>query len=179
MGKDALWRKRKNNLPMPLAILIAVVVTGVCLWGFLTSDLEHIEDTNGADNYALTTITDENIINMDMGSLGGPKKSTSVLTGDAIEFSGDKFTGVAEILYDNFIGTSDFDLSLTNFEITGGNFRMVIVHDDKIVAELTPDMFVDYRLEDVTGTVSLRIAGESASFKFYISELDYDFHSHP
>lgn len=159
-------------------VVLAVSVLVICGWSFLTSDLEHIEDTNGEDNFALTTITDENIINMDIGALGGPNKSVGILTGDSIEFSADKYTGVTEILYDNFIGPSDFDLSLTNFGITGGNFRMVIVHDGEIVAELEPDMFVDYRLEDVTGTVSLRIAGESASFSFCISRFDYDMHSH-
>ena len=36
----------------------------------MLSDLEHIEDTNDAENYSLTTITDENIINQDMGNMG-------------------------------------------------------------------------------------------------------------
>lgn len=170
--------KKNNQLSTPLAILIAVVVIGVCLWAFLTNDLKHIEDTNGADNYALTTITDEHIIGMDIGAMG-LTKSKDILSGNAFEFHSDKFTGVEEILYDNFIGKSDFVLDLNNFHVTGGNFRMVIVHNDKIVAELTPDLFVEYRLEDITGTVSLRIAGESAAFSFYISEMDYDSHSHP
>jgi hypothetical protein len=171
-------KEKKSELPMPAAIAIAVLVIAVCVWSFLTNPLEHIEDTNGPDNFALTTITDENIINLDTGALGGPNKSKGLITGDAIEFSADKFTGVTEILYDNYWGPSDFVLDMTNYEIHGGNFRMVVVRDGKIVAELEPGMFVEYRLEDVTGTVSLRIAGESAAFKFYINQTDYDMHSH-
>ena len=145
---------------------------------FFGSDLKHIEDTNGPDNFALQVITEENIIKRDLGAIGGPNKSKGLLTGDTITFSAENYTGVSEILYDNFIGTSDFDLSLTSFEIYGGNFKLVVVHNDEIVAELQPDMFVDYRLEDIKGTVSLRIAGESAAFQFCITQHDYDRHSH-
>ena len=126
----------------------------------------------------MTTITDENIIRMDLGSIGGPKRSKSILTGDAVEFSSEKFTGVYEVLYDNFVGKSDFQLDLANLVVTGGNFRLVVVHNDQIVADLEPDMFVSYRLEDIKGTVSLRIVGESAAFSFAISQFDYDLHSH-
>ena len=160
------------------AILSAIVLVAVAVVWFLTDGIEHIEDTNGADNFALQEITDEEIINMSTGAIGGPKISRSMLTGDTVEFSAEKFTGVYEILYDNFILPSDFDLSLFTYNINGGNFKLAVVHDDKIVATLEPDLFVDYRLEDVTGTVSLRIAGESASFSFSINEIDYDMHSH-
>lgn len=162
-----------------LIIAAAVVLVAVVAVWFILGGTEHIEDTNGPDNYALQTITDENIIKMDVGAIGGPKISRNVLQGSNVEFSSEKFTGVYEVLYDNFIGKSDFVLDMTGFEVKGGNFKMVVVHDDKIVATLEPGMFVDYRLEDVTGTVSLRIAGESASFTFNMSEMEYDHHAHP
>lgn len=158
--------------------IFAIVMVVICAVLFLNDDLEHIEDTNGADDYSLTTITDENIINMDTGSIGGPKISKGILNGNMVEFSADKFTGVYEILYDNLIGSSDFTLSLSSFTVNSGNFKMVVVHDNEIVATLEPDTFVDYSLEDVSGNVSLIIAGESASFNFSMSETDYDLHSH-
>jgi len=164
----------KNKFSLIFAIVFVVVAA---VW-FLNSDLEHIEDKNGPDDDSLTTITDENIIKMDMGALGGPNYKKGMLTGDTIEISAEKFTGVYEILYDNFIGTSDFVLNITSFDIQEGNFEMTVVHDDKIVARLEPGMFVDYLLEDVKGNVSLRIAGESAAFNFYMSEYDFDLHSH-
>ena len=162
-----------------LAGIAVVIVLIVAVVWFMNNGIEHIEDTNGADNFELQQITDENIIKDDLGAVGGPKISRPVLLGDTVEFSAKKFTGVYEILYDNYIMPSDFELNLTGYEISGGNFKMVVVHDDKIVATLEPDLFVNYRLEDVKGTVSLMIAGESASFSFSMSEMEYDGHAHP
>ena len=161
-----------------LAIIAAVVLVAVAAVWFIQDGTTHIEDTNGPDDFSVQTITDQQIIDRSVGSIGGPTISRSILTGDAVEFSAEKFTGVYEILYDNFIGKSDFDLSLLNYEIRGGNFKLVVVHEDKIVAELEPDVFVDYRLEDISGYISLRIVGESASFKFAMTEFDYDMHNH-
>lgn len=161
-----------------LLVAIALVVVGL-FWIFGDGGPEHIADTNGPEDFSLTTITDANIVNRDMGSIGGPTISKSILSGDGYEFSAKKFTGVYEILYDNFIGKSDFVLDLTNFVVTEGNFRMVVVHNDQIVAELTPDTFIEYRLEDISGTVALRIAGESAAFSFFMTGIDYNSHAHP
>ena len=57
--------KLKNGLWGILAIVLIVVAV---IW-FLGDDLEHIEDTNGADDYALTTITDEQIVDRSVGAL--------------------------------------------------------------------------------------------------------------
>lgn len=167
---------------------IIIFVAAVCAMLFagkmMVGDLEHIEDTNGPDDYSLTTITDENIINMDLGALSpctidrNPiiKELTGIST--ATRIYSDKFTGVYEVLYSNYVLPSDFVINLTSFNVTEGNLRMVVVHNDEIVAELKPDTFVEYWLENVTGTVSLRIAGESASYEFYMFESDYDNFSH-
>ena len=56
-----------------IARIAAVLLIGIAAFWFLGSDLEHIEDTNGPDNYSLTTITDENIIKRDIGALGNKK----------------------------------------------------------------------------------------------------------
>lgn len=164
----------KKTLTMIGALVLAVVAGAWIIFG----GTDHIEDTNGAEDFSLQTITDEDIVNMSTGAIGGPKISRSLLTGDTVEFSSEKYTGVSEIFYDNFILPSDFEVDLSGFVVNGGNFKMVVVHNDKIVATLEPDLFVDYILEDVTGTVSLRISGESASFAFSMSEVDYDHHSH-
>ena len=157
-----------------IAAVVFVVVVG--LWIFLTAP-DHIKDTNGADNYSLQSITEQNIIKQDIGSVGGPTITRNSLFG-TVEFSAEKYTGVTEIIFDDFILTSDFTVSLTAFEVYEGNFQMVVVHNDEIVAVLEPDTFVDYTLENVKGYVSLRIAGESASFSFCMMQSDYDFHGH-
>jgi len=169
-----LNERAKKTLTLAGALIFVVVVGAWIMLG----GTDHIEDTNGAENYALQTITNQEIIDRSTGSIGGPNISRSILTGDAVNFSADKFTGVHEILYDNFIGTSDFEVNLSAYEIYEGNFKLVVVHNEEIVATLEPDIFVNYRLEDITGYVSLRIAGESASFSFSMSEHEYDRHAH-
>lgn len=169
--------KEIKNLLLLLGAIGLVVVA--LFWMFGDGGPEHIADTNGPEDFSLTTITDSNIINQDMGSIGIVGVSQSVLTGDGYEFSAKKFTGVYDILHNNFIGKSDFVLDLTNFVVTEGNVRLVVIHNDQIVAELTPDMFIEYRLEDISGTVALRIAGESAAFSFFMSDNSYNSHAHP
>lgn len=166
--------KTKKILTLVAAL---VLVLAIGIW-FLLDDTSHIEDTNGPDNYKLQTITDGNIIKKNVGAIGGPDISRNTLLGDTVKFSAEKFTGVYEILYDNFIFESDFQVTLTAFEIYEGNFEIAVVYNDEIVATLEPGILSDYLLEDVTGYVSLRIAGESASFIFYMTEDAYDLHSH-
>lgn len=158
--------KRKGNL---LWCLVAVAMIAVAAVWMMGDDLEHIEDTNGTDNYALQTITDENIVKGDVGALN-LRKHTSPLN-DSITFSSDRFTGVAEIMLTNFVLPSDFDLEVTGFHVNSGNFKMAVVHDEAIVAVIEPDLFASCYLEDVTGTVSLVIAGESADFTFSLDRL--------
>ena len=108
----------------------------------------------------------------------GSKKSKSLLTGDTIEFNSDKFTGVYVVLYDNLLDSSDFTLNISNFAVNSGNFKMAVVHNDEIAKVIEPNMFIDYTLEEVPGTVSLVIAGESADLNFSMSQIDYELYSH-
>ncbi len=170
--------KIPEALKQKLFPLLAVIFGLVVVFTIAGQDLEHYEDTNGPENYSLQTITEQQIIDRSIGALGGPNVTRSSLLGSTVEFSAKKYTGVSEILYDNFLLPSDFEVNLTNYYIHEGNFQLVVVHDDAIVAVLEPGMFVNYRLEDVTGYVALRIVGESAAFTFSISEYEYDFHDH-
>ncbi len=162
----------KNKLFVPV-ILIAVIIAGIMLFN---TDLEHIEDTNGADNFELQTITDEDIAKIEMGSLN-VGVSTNNIT-NMTEISSSKFTGVYEVLYTNLIGKSDFLLNIYDFQINSGNFKMVVVHDGEIVHTITPENAEEFLLEDISGTVSLVIAGESADFSFEMAKFEYDSFSH-
>lgn len=162
----------KNKLFVPV-ILIVVIIAGVMLFN---TDLEHIEDTNGAENFELQTITDEDIAKIEMGSLNVATSTNSIT--NMTEISSSKFTGVYEVLYTNLIGKSDFLLNIYDFQINGGNFKMVVVHNGKIIHTLTPENAEEYLLEDVNGTVSLVIAGESADFSFEMAKFEYDSFSH-
>lgn len=162
----------KNKLFVPV-IIVVVIIGAVMLFN---SDLKHIEDTNGAENFALQTITDEDIAKIEMGSLnvGTSKNSITNMT----EISSSKFTGVYEVLYTNLIGKSDFLLNIYDFQINGGNFKMAVVHDGKIVKTLTEENYEETLLEDINGTVSLVIAGESADFSFKMTTFEYDSFAH-
>ena len=161
--------------------VFAIAMVVICVVLFLLDDTEPIEDTNGADNFALQVITDQNIIQQDMGMVGGIKIHKDII-GDGVTISSDSFTGIHEVLYDNYVLPSDFHLELTNLTVTGGNFRAVIVNEDKIVGELEfnseDDPFIDSWLEDVTGKVELVLAGESAAFSFSMMESDYEAFAH-
>lgn len=147
-------------------VVVIVFVAVFAVWMF-SSDLEHIEDTNGTDNYSLQQITDSNIINMDIGALN-IKESTGIIA-STTSYSSDKFTGVAEIYKNNIIGNR-FDITVNHARVNSGNFRMVLVHNDEIVHEFKlNELMQSYTLEKPNGTVSLRIAGESADFMFYYS----------
>lgn len=162
----------KNKLFVPV-IIVVVIIGAVMLFN---SDLKHIEDTNGAENFELQTITDEDIAKIEIGALnvGTSKNSITNMT----EISSSKFTGVYEVLYTNLIGKSDFLLNIYDFQINGGNFKMAVVHDGKIVKTLTEENYEETLLEDINGTVSLVIAGESADFSFKMTTFEYDSFAH-
>ena len=163
---DKKTSPKQNNL---LYILIAVAVVVICGYSFLNSDLKHIEDTNGPDDYTLTTITDENIIKQDMGALN-VSKSTGLLN-DGVTFKSDKFSGVYHVFQTNFFFDSDFLMDVAGFWVNSGNFRMCIVNDGKIIATVEPGMFATCELSDLNGSFELVIAGESADFEFTLDRL--------
>lgn len=162
----------KSKLFVPV-ILIVVIIAGIMLFN---TDLEHIEDTNGADNFELQTITDEDIAKIEMGSLNVGVSTNNITNMN--EISSSKFTGVHEVLYTNLIGKSDFLLNIYDFQVNGGNFKMAVVHDGEIVHTITPENAEEFLLEDISGTVSLVIAGESADFSFKMAKFEYDSFSH-
>ena len=147
------------------AIGVVVFIAVFALW-MLGSDLEHIEDTNGADNYNLQVITDQNIIKKDIGALNF---KTVDMPMTLTEYKSNKFTGVAEIFLTNLWGNR-FDITIYNLWVDSGNFKAVLVHNDEIVHEFTNNELTQtYTLKNPSGTVALRIAGESADFT-----LSYD-----
>ena len=153
-----------NKLKKILVPVLVVIFIAVCgIWMF-SSDVEHIEDTNGADNYSLQQITDSNIINMDIGALNYSETTDNIT--NTTTYSSDKFTGVAEIYRTN-IKANRLEITVNHAQVNSGNFRLVLVHNDEIVHEFTLNELVQsYTLENPNGTVSLRIAGESADFMF-------------
>lgn len=150
----------KKILPIAIA---AILVVAMAVW-FIMDKPEHIEDTNGADNYSLQTITDENICKLDISALNIVEDNNIV--GEAVTYKSEKFSGVYEVFTENIV-TNRYEITVNHAKVNAGNFKMVLCVDDKIVHTFKlNELSQTFVLENVKGSVSLRIAGESADFMF-------------
>ncbi len=155
---------------MKKVFLFAVIL---CLCLSLSACGTVYEDTNGAEDFTLQTITDENIIHLETGAsnltyreehLGNLLHSSS--------YSSKNFNGVEQIYLTGFWGTSDIHVYIGHMNVTSGNFKLVAINNDKIIHEFALDTFgEDFYFEDLTGDFSIHVAGESAAFDFHI-EVD-------
>ena len=174
--------KHKSKLPgwavIPIVIILAVSFL------FLPK-MEHIEDANGAEDFSLATLTEEDILAKSLTCTGGPNRSTGRLNlpggwsiSDGVELYAKKFSGVTDILWADYILPSDFSLSLDHFSVTGGNFRMMVINEGRIIADIQPGDDVNVLIVGLTGYTTVRIAGESAAFSIAMTELQYDLFQH-
>ena len=153
-----------EKLKKLFSLLAAAILIVVAVIWFTGSNLEHIADTNGPDDFTLQTITDDNIRNRDIGALN-VGQSTSLVS-DTVTYSSKKFTGVYEVFTENIV-TNRYEITVNHARVDAGNFKMVLCVDDEIVHEFTLNTLSQtFVLDHVNGTVSLRIAGESADFMF-------------
>ena len=150
----------KKVLCIIFVLVFAVALTGCGV---------EIADTNGPDDTSLATITEENIINMDMGggsySMSPSSEDENYMT-TSTTFKGKEYSGVTEIYSENYIGKSDFMMDVSFINVKEGNFKLVVVLDDEIVHEF--DNTIDSQtceLRDIKGYLSVRIVGETANFK--------------
>ena len=163
----------KSKLPNWAVIpIVLVLVIGF----FFLPKMEHIEDANGADDHSLAALTDEDILADSLTCVGGPNRSTGQLNlpggwsiSDGVELSAKKFSGVTDILWADYVLPSDLSLSLDHFSVTEGNFRMMVINDGEIIAEIQPGDNVNVLIEDITGYTTVRIAGESAAFQIVMT----------
>lgn len=172
--------KKKNVLWIVFAV--AIIVVCVVMF-FINPGPEHIEDTNGADNYALQTITKQDVVKQEMGMRGTVNERETHLeiagwsVSEGIRYSSDKFTGVYMIHSSTLFKGSDIYVSLAEFEIKEGNFAFYIVFDGEVIGQVTPGdgAFSEFLFENVekTGTLEYVIAGESASFEF-VATADFE-----
>lgn len=154
----------KKVLCLLLALMFALTITGCGI---------EIADENGPDDTSLATITEENIINMDLGASSysmSPSSEDENYMNSLTKFKGSEFSGVAEIYYTNFLGKSDVIVNLENIVVNSGNFKVVVLLNDEIVHEFNnEDMAQSFRMDDIKGYYSVRIVGESADFKAYMN----------
>lgn len=136
----------------------------VCL--SMVACMQHIEDTNGADDYSLTTITKEQLL--------GNASAISVLSvrtevNDKIKYSVGKFTGVEQVEEVRVKDDADSITFAVNTTLEEGNMYVYVRHDGQIVGELAIGKDDALTIEKpVPGKYELCIAGESAKFKMVI-----------
>lgn len=131
-----------------------------------------IPDNNGPDDYSLATITDEEIVNLDLGASSysmSPGSEDENYMEELTKFKGKEFSGVTEIYSVNFLGKSDVMVDVTSIQVNSGNFRLMALLDGEIVHDFDLDEIGQtFELRDVKGYFSIVMAGEMADFKFYI-----------
>lgn len=157
---------------MTMKKIASVLLAGVLFLG-LTGCGSQYKDTNGSDDFTLQTITDQNIIDLDTGA-SGLRYSEESIDGVAIsaEYSAKKFNGVEQIYLTNFIAPSDVSLYIGHMEVTDGNFKLAVLNNDEIIREIPLDAFNEtFCFEDLEGSFSIHVAGESAAFSFYLQVL--------
>lgn len=165
--------KTKNILWVVFAVVLVAVMV---VWLFLNPGPEHIEDTNGADNYSLQTITEQDVIEQKMGTRGTVSERETNLdiagwsVSSGIRYSSKNFTGVYMLHNETLFKGSDIYVSLAEFVIKEGNFAFYVVFDGEVVGKVEPgeNALAEFRLDNVekTGSLEYVIAGESASFEF-------------
>ena len=140
-----------------------------CMCAVLAGCGEEYEDTNGPDNFELQTITDENIIHLETGASGLTYKESSIGGFSSSEYSAKNFNGVEQLYLTNFIGKSDLRIYIGNMNVESGNFKLAVINNDKIIKEIPLDAFgEEFWFEDLEGSFSVHVAGESAKFDFHI-----------
>lgn len=143
-----------------LAVLLAAITLAFTGCG-------QIEDTNGENNFALQTITDENIVEgMNVVTFASARTSS----GNKESLSVGKLSGVLDL----YTGTAkEKTVVLTvDCNVTAGNARLVVVYDGKIVHEFDlHKQGQSFVLENAKGDFALKLAGESAAFEV-VFEVD-------
>ncbi|MBE7000469.1 MAG: hypothetical protein E7428_09825 [Ruminococcaceae bacterium] len=157
--------------------IFAVVLLAVfAIWMINDPPPEHIADTNGAEDFSLQTITEEDVVTMSMGSRGAISESEikfnfeNLSISNGKKYAANKFTGLHRLYNATILKGSDIYVSLAEFEIHKGNFAFYVVFDGEIVGRVEPgdDVTSEFLLQNVekTGSLEYIIAGESASFEF-------------
>ncbi len=145
-------------------------IFALCFMLGLTACGTQYEDTNGDTDFTLQTITEQNIVNLDVGSSGLSFTEESV--GEYLhssEYSAKSFNGVYQLYQTNFLLPSDIRVYIGHMNVEKGNFRLVVINDDEIIYDIPLDSFNEtFSFENLSGSFSVNVAGESAAFEFYI-----------
>lgn len=151
----------KNKLT-GIIIFAVFVVALIAFFPNINSTKEY-KDTNGEENYSLCKITDEDIIE------GMDSSNLNIVTFDEEKneywYLGKFFNGSTALGTANSLTASD-TIEIQKFSVTKGNARLLILANEKIVHDFTPnESGQSFSLTNLEGEITLVIAGESANFE--------------
>lgn len=151
-----------NGTKKILGIVVGVVIVVAAVVVIFFGPDNQIEDTNGPDNFALATITDEDIIACEMSSEGLGKK-TGALT--ATTYHSNKYSGVDMLEAWDYCSAGQ-TITANHMTVTEGNFCFAVVLNGKIVHKFELNQLTQSYTTEEAGELYLVIAGESANFSF-------------
>ena len=181
---EGSFMQKKNNNKLKLALLItipSIIVVSLVIWLIiaLSSSFDFV-DSNGPDNFALTEITREDILESDKNyksSMESKKRSGAhtYIVGtrfreydrDNINISYGKFHGVT-ILQATKIFSDSLELNIYS-SIESGNAEIVIIVDGEYYCSANINQDQTIFLQNIAGKeVIIKLAGEDAKIKIDI-----------
>ena len=131
------------------------------------SHISHTEDTNGTDDYTLTTLTDEDFLKGHNSGISFMSMSSTVNESTTISIK--KFSGIT-IMKHKIRASGENLIIQTNTALSSGNLRICVVRDnEEIVADIAINADDEILIENATGVYTIVIGGESANFSFTYS----------
>lgn len=152
-----------KNSKTSIIIFAVLVVAAIAFFPTIGSNVKEYKDTNGENDFSLCKITDEDIIE------GMDSSTLNIVTFDEEQneywYLGKYFNGSTSLSTGTPL-TKNNTINIQKFSVTKGNARLLILADNTIVHDFTPnESNQELSLNNLQGDISLVIAGESTNFE--------------
>lgn len=159
-----------KKLLLCAVLLLSVLATVAC-----DASILQIEDTNGAENAALATLTDADLVDtmpqvVKQGAVRSDRKGVC-------RFRVKKMSGVEELYTFDADPDATYRFTVTS-SLTAGNLRLYVCADKRIVADIPIGEGQSVTVSGISGIASVRAAAESAAFSVEITHGAYSLVGH-
>lgn len=138
-------------------LLVAVLVLSLAGCKFVT-----YEDTNGAEDFSLQTLTEADITSN--ANTCSQITSTKSVINNVTTCTAKEMSGVIKP-YETKLRNQDFEIQVSS-EVSKGNARLVLIVDNTIVHDfMLNEKEQTFSLKKYSGNIRLKLAGESAKYK--------------
>ncbi len=166
--------KKATKKRIIVGFAVAFVLSGI-VFGSVAINHNKYKDTNGADNFSLQHITDEQIIN---GSTGITKTNYQIYSSgektgienfsdfdsENVRITVDKLSGV-ELIQATKATTKNVEIT-ADTRVESGNFRLVVVIDKEIYKDFDINKKDTIRIKNCKGKeIFVHVVGENAKFE--------------